>query len=323
MHKTKLTAMLSVVLLFLFPAFGWTMIASNSSNVTLLDMEDQGIQLFLGASIDVENGDMTYIIQGSEDGGWKSELEWPLENIVYIGGVASVDFRRKFQVNAGIWTSVTDDAGKMKDSDWLFGFYGDQRVIYSETEATVDSTQFDVNLRYNFLSRETLSLGAILGYSYTKWDWKAGNGFQTTIDPFTFFQGPIEGIGITYEEKIQVPYLGLALSMFPLNSSFGFNVYTLYSPIAQCDDEDDHIQRFKLSTGETDGTFLSLGGDLRWKFTDSWSLTGRINYTSYDLEGEQNQSFYAGENAGIRFENIDLTVEGSQVYIGLMLGYEL
>ena len=100
-------------------------------------------------------------------------------------------------------------------------------------------------------------------------------------------------------------------------------MYTLYSPIARCDDEDDHILRSKLSQGQTDGTFLSLGGDVRWSFTYRWSVTGTLNYSAYDLTGDQTQYFYAGDNAGRGASNIDMTVEGSQVYFGLRVGYDL
>jgi outer membrane protease len=322
MSETKLGVILCIALLFLFPVSGRGMVASSVSGVTFLDTGDDGFHLTFGASVDMENGDMTYTIQ--ERGLFKSELEWPLDNILYVGGTASANFLEKFQANAGIWKSVRDNAGAtMKDSDWFFRIYGGTKAVYSETETAVDAIQFNTNLRYNFLQRESISLGAILGYSYTKWDWEAGNGFQATIDPFRFYEGPLPASSITYKETIQVPYLGLTLSMFPLRSSLGFNIYTLYSPLAQCDDEDDHILRSKLSTGQTDGTFLSLGGDVRWKFKGPWSLTGRINYTSYDLEGEQNQFFYAGEDAGTGFNDIDLEIEGSQVYLGFMIGYEL
>jgi outer membrane protease len=291
--------------------------------VGFLQKETDTFHLHLGASLNVEYGDMTYTIQGPEDGGWKSVLEWPLENIVYLGGLGSFSFSRKFQVNVGFWKSITEEAGTMKDSDWLYGYYGNRKAVYSETDTTVDSTQFDINFRYDFFQRESFSLGGILGYAYTKWDWTAGNGYQWTIDPNNFYQGAIEGIGITYVQKVKVPYLGLALSLSSASSAFGFNVYTLYSPIAKCDDEDDHILRSKLSQGQTDGTFLSIGGDLRWSFTYHWSLTGTLNYSAYDLTGDQVQYFYAGENAGSGATGIDMTVEGSQVYLGLRVGYEL
>jgi outer membrane protease len=230
---------------------------------------------------------------------------------------------KKVQINAGLWKSVTEDAGTMKDTDWEFRFYGNQPVVYSETDATVDSTQFDVNLRYDFLQRATMSLGALVGFAYTHWDWEAGNGFQTTIDPINYYQGPIEGIGITYKQDLYVPYLGAALSLFPAQST-GITLYTLYSPFAYCEDEDDHILRSKLSTGETDGNFFALGGDVRWKFKGSWSLSGKANYTWYDLDGTQDQFFYSGTNppAGTRYTNIDLAIEGSQLYLGVMVGYE-
>jgi len=325
MKKTTLHAILSIslgVLLFVSTPC-WGMIASNGPNVTLLSKETSEFLLHLGASVQVEYGDMSATVQGPEDGGWKSILEWPLESIVYVGGTGSFSFYERFHVKAGIWKSVTDEAGTMKDSDWLYGYYGDQKLIYSETNATVDSTQFDVNFRYDFFRGEAMTFGALLGYAYTKWDWKASDGYQWTIDPVNFYEGPIQGLGITYKQELKVPYLGLAMSGASANSVLGYNVYGLYSPIAKCDDEDDHIKRSKLIWGTSDGTFLSFGGDLRWNFAYHWSVTGSVNYSAYDLEGEQTQYFYGGSNAGEGATGIDLTIEGSQAYIGLMIGYEL
>lgn len=320
MH-TKFIRIICILTVFLMPASGWSMIASNVPNVTLLDRQSEEMHLLIGASIDVEQGEMTYTIQGPEDGGWKSELEWPLDTVVYVGGTASISFLSRLQANIGVWKSVTEDSGVMKDSDWLYGSYGDTKAIYSESDTTIDATQFDTNLRYNFFRQGNILLGAIVGYSYTNWSWDIKGGYQTTIDPLRYYVGPLSGNGITYKETLKVPYLGLALLIVPAGSPLASNLYVLYSPVAQCDDEDDHILRSKLSTGETDGTFFSIGGDLRWLYREHLSFTGKVNYTRYDLDGTQDQYFYAGEDAGTRFSNIDLTIEGSQVYLGLMIGY--
>ncbi len=329
MRFTKLAGVLCVGMLLLVPASGWGMIASNVSRNTLIDVGNKKFHLFFGASMHVENGDMTYTIQ--EEGVFKSELEWPLESIAYMGGIVSVSFLRRFQVNLGAWKSLSDEAGVMKDSDWfdelsdwLSLIYGDDKAIYGEFDATVDATQVDLNARYDFLRGSNIALGAMLGYSYTKWEWVTGDGYQISPLP-NFNVGSVIGAGIIYEQELKVPYLGLALSLPPNKSSFGFNMYTLYSPIAQCDDVDDHLQRFKESIGKTEGTAFSLGGDILWKFSNSWSLTGKINYTSYDLEGNQDQVFYGGEDPppGTRYDGIDMTVKGNQFYFGLMIGYQL
>lgn len=329
MRTVTFVTISAMVLVLLSPFSSWSMIASNTSGISLVEMESEGIRFFLGTSVEVENGEMAYTIQGRENGGWKSKLEWPLESITYIGEIVSIGLFDTFLVNAGFWKAVTDEAGEMEDSDWLYRYFGTEPFVYSESEATVDALQFDINLRYDFLRFERTSLGAILGFSYTRWYWEAGNGYQVSIVP-DYNVGAIQGIGITYEEKLRVPYLGLTLSMLPLeSSSLGLNIYGLYSSIARCEDEDDHKLRYKLNTGESEGTFFSLGGDVRWQFSDSWSLTGKVNYTTYDLDGEQDQVFYANNPynpdappAGTRYDNIDLMVEGKQVYIGFMLGYE-
>ena len=92
-------------------------------------------------------------------------------------------------------------------------------------------------------------------------------------------------------------------------------------PVNEGDFEDNHLIRYKKSTGRTQGSFLSFGGDVLLHFGRSWRLTGSVNYAQYDLEGYQDQVFYGGENFGVRFYDIDMTVEGSQVSVGLLLSY--
>lgn len=321
MHLIKFFRVAWIGMICFLPISAYGMMASVVNNPALYAYDDTRFQLFLGTSFHTQHGDMTYRIQGKEDGGWKSELEWPIENILYIGEVASLRFMKNFQLNAGFWKSVKDGDGTTKDSDWIYKYYGDVVAVYSETDANVNATEFDMNLRYYFLRRDSLQVGAMFGYAMNKWKWSVGNGYQTTIDPSQYYQGAIPANAATYEEKLYVPYIGITMSSH--FSRFGINIYTLYSPVAMCDDEDDHKLRSKLSTGESDGTFLSVGADALWNIIGAWSLTGTLQYAYYDLDGTQDQYFYGGKNPppGTRFENIDFAVSGSQTSFGLMIGY--
>lgn len=296
---------------------------------------NSNFSLHFGPSIGVESGDMTYTISGPEDGGWRSELEWPLEGILYAGGTLSARIAGRFHLSAGVWKDLQTDAGTMKDSDWfdeysaLFEYYtGDDRAIYGEFESTVNAVQFDVKGQYDAVQLSSLVIGVVMGYAASTLNWTADDGFQRSPIP-DYNAGPIrlpyqgDEHGITYEEKLSVPYAGVAVSLAPMQSPLGIDAYILYSPIAQCDDIDDHLLRDKENVGTSDGTFFSVGGSFSWKFLPSFALTGAVDYTVYDLEGKQDQYFYAGENAGTRYNDIDLTVEGSQVSLSLMVGYTL
>jgi outer membrane protease len=327
---TIITA-IAVGILFCIPSPSGAMMASQPSQSTVLELGNKQFHLFGGVSLAVESGEMTYAIQGPEDGGWKSELIWPLDSIAFVGGQLSANFLNRWQVNAGVWKSIADKAGSLKDSDWfysespwLYVLYGDDKAVYGEFDTTVDAVQFDLNVRYDVVQGPTFDFGPLLGYAYKQWKWTSGEGYQTS--PFTDFNvGRVTRTGIEYTEKIKIPYLGVGFSFLPQNSAFGLNLYALYSAIAQCDDVDDHILRYKESTGNTKGTFFSVGGDVLWKFKQPWSLSGKINYARYDLEGTQQQYFYGGKNPppGTRFDDIDMTVTGRQLSFGLMIGYEL
>lgn len=328
MRWTKGLVGLGLVVVLCVPEVVQGRMASSLSQRIGTITVGNNFSLYLGTSLGMENGDMTYTIRGPEDGGWRSKLEWPLDGVLYAGGDLSALVGERFQIAASIWKSLNDDAGTMKDSDWLDEYssylelvYGDDKAVYGEFDSTIDALQVDLNGQFAFLRGPNWALSAILGYAYTSWEWTAGDGFQRS--PFRDFNvGQVSGTGIVYEETINVPYLGVSLSFTPM-SVIGMNLYTLYSPIARCKDIDDHVLRFKKSTGETDGTFLSAGGELFWNFGGGFSLSGTVNYTTYDLEGQQDQVFYAGSNLGTRYEDIALTVTGSQVAVGLLFGYTL
>lgn len=324
MRLRRVVVMISVGVFSLISVSAWGMIASHPGNMKWYHTQGEELIISFGASMDVESGNMIYAIQGPEGGGWASELEWPLDGIVYMGGMVSASLWGKLQINGGYWRGLSDDAGTMKDSDWIYARYGNERAIYSESKATMtEATHIDINSRYDFLTLGDIAIGGILGYSYTKWNWEAGDGYQTSIDPYRYYVGPIVGTAIIYEEKIKVPYLGLSFSLSPSSSPFGMNIYALYSPKAQCDDVDDHVLRFKEAIGKTEGTFFSVGGSLLWNFIGSWSVTGKMNYTKYDLEGKHDQYGYGGSLLGWSATDIDLTIEGSQFSLGAMVSYDL
>lgn len=306
------------------PAFG--MQAPSSALIAPSDTDQAAVRVSLAASLFNQNGDMTYTIQGPEDGGWKSELAWPIRRILYGGGVVSTTVANRYHLNIGGWTSLTDEAGSMKDSDWfdslsalLLALYGDDTAIYGEFDSTLDALLFDGNLRVDVVQRSAMTLGLVAGYAYTQFEWTAGNGYQRS--PISRFNvGSVTGTGIIYEQRLKTPYLGLAASFAP-SGSLALNVHAAYSPLVECRDEDDHVLRYKKSTGTTDGSYLGVGGDIHWRFAPGWDVAGLMQYTKYDLEGSQDQVFYGGTNMGTRFSDIDLTITGTQLALGMLVRY--
>ncbi len=313
---------LGMSLLVLLQAAEAGMIASQTPRLRPLSESYGEMQWSCSVSSILEHGHMTYTIGDPEAGGWKSELEWPLENVFFLGGIATLTFRQQFQLNMGLWKSLPASPGIMKDSDWLYQYYGNRKAIYSESDATVDSTRFDIHLRYNFFGDYVFLAGGMLGYSRTRQDWEVRDGYQWTIDSSEFYQGPLDGLSVTYKQVLDVPYIGMIVSMFSAKGLAGVNGYLLYSPVAKCHDEDDHILRAKLSRGHVQGDFLGAGVDLRWNVADKWSVSGSVKYSSYDLEGDQEQYFYAGEYAESGTQGIDLTLRGRQLYVGLGAAYD-
>jgi outer membrane protease len=307
-------------------ALGFT---ASSASSSLWHADGQSFRLAMGASVATQRGDMTYTIKGSENGGWMSELEWPFEGMLYAGGIVSVRAWERVHLNVGGWKNLNRESGTMKDSDWfdelrpiLLLIYGDETAIYGEFDTNVDAWQLDSNVRVDALRFSWMTVGIMAGYQYSRTRWETADGYQRSPLP-AYNVGTVSGPGINYEQKIAVPYLGLAASIIPETSPVDLDLYALYSPFARCDDVDDHVAREKESIGSTDGVFLSVGSDIYFRLNPSWSFTGMVTYTKYDLEGSQDQEFYGGSNAGTRFSDIDMTVTGSQIAFGFLVSYTL
>jgi len=64
-----------------------------------------------------------------------------------------------------------------------------------------------------------------------------------------------------------------------------------------------------------------MGWEALWDVRGAWSVVSYANYSWYHTEGDQDQYFYDGENAGVRLLVDDLTVEGQLFTLGAMLRY--
>ena len=85
----------------------------------------------LTVSPKLATGHTSYVIQGEQSGGFKSELVFPIE----VSGIEfdyflKLDKKWVSALNFKISRNLTEEAGKFKDSDWLYS-YGDKKIIYS------------------------------------------------------------------------------------------------------------------------------------------------------------------------------------------------
>lgn len=251
-----------------------------------------------------------------------SELEFPLD-VYMVSLEGSIGFTERWKVSAGVKKNITDDAGKMKDSDW--GVYWlevghpaeqDTLDIYSESDADLDALILDINLRYRLY--KGIFIG--LGYIHQKFDYEISNLDQWYPSSNYYFgmefpHDRVSGQVLAYEVTYDIPYIeivfmGKATDTFIVEMSLG------YSPIVDVEDEDHHLLRSKVNKGDCDGDAILLSLEGRYDLSKNWFLTLGVDYTKIDADGTSKAYF-----SGVYDHTIDLEIESEQISYALNIGY--
>jgi outer membrane protease len=248
-------------------------------------------------------GDTTYHI--SFDGG-ASELEFPLKVFLLgpeIGwGYKNPKKQEKLRLNI-IWlTNISDGSGKMKDSDWIDGDGQPGLDIYSESDIKLKANIFHVNLLYNFWPTRNISIGPLIGYKYQQFKYHVSDTDQVGYGIYaSLYTVSVSGRTLDYKVTYHIPYFGLNSDLL-LGKKIQANLKLGYTPWAFANDRDDHLLRYKLSKGDTDGYayFANLNAD--WNFFPRLYLTVSGEYMKIHTTGTQHQSFYAGPYVGITYD---------------------
>jgi len=252
-----------------------------------------------------------------------SRLEFPLD--VYMASLeVSVGFAEKLKLSASVKKNITDDAGKMEDSDWgiyfISGFPGTSPGsldIYSESDASLDALIVDVSARYRFYRGFFVGLG----YLHQNFDYEISNLHQWWPSSYSYFgvdlpHIQVDGPVITYEVTYSIPYielafLGKATDRFTVETSLGF------SPFVNAEDEDNHLLRSKVSKADYDpGSAILLSVEGRYKFATNWFLALQFDYTKIEADGES-LDYVNGVYAGTIYQE----TKSEQIFYSLNIGY--
>ncbi|MBN1637318.1 MAG: omptin family outer membrane protease [Deltaproteobacteria bacterium] len=297
----------------------------------------QGLQVDFSLGAGRLSGDTTYQIGGdiSIAGGESGEVHFPISELEFPINVymACADFKLvfsdSFEFTAGVKKSITEDAGKMKDSDWgyywLEGLEGaeiDTLDVYSESDAELDALILEANLRYRLVVKPTWSIAVGLGYIRDNFDYDIKNIDQWY--PSDSYYGLdlghdyISGLGLTYEIKYDIPYVELSADATFKN--FNMLLSLGYSPYVQAEDDDGHLLRRDpgpiFAEGECDGNAYLASLQGKYNFMKHFFMMLDLSYMKINTEGEQD-NFVDGQWVWTTDEEI----ESEQIYIGLSLGY--
>lgn len=115
----------------------------------------------LRAGMGVMSGDTTYEIGGEFSGSFAytyrfpiSELKFPLD--VYMASAhGTLNFQDRWSIHVNGKKNITDDAGKLEDSDWGIWYEegcpycsSDSLDIFSESDAELDALIIDIDFHF-------------------------------------------------------------------------------------------------------------------------------------------------------------------------------
>lgn len=279
------------------------------------------IYLNIGVRSGYLKGDTTYRI--SFPGG-ASELEFPLKTYL-LGpeiswGYKNAQKQDKFLVKLRWLTNIGQGSGKMKDSDWIEGDGQPGLDIYSESDIKLRVNIVDANGIYRFWPMKQLSIGPMMGYRYQQLKYDVKNTDQVGIGIYDlFYTTSVHGKTMEYKVVYYVPYFGLNSDVL-FGKKFKVNAGGGYTPWASAKDRDDHILRYKLSKGDTDGYAYFTNLNAIWNFLPHWFLIISGEYMKIRTTGTQHQSFYAGPDVGQTFD-VDDKITSKQTFFSTAMTY--
>lgn len=282
-------------------------------------------------------GDSTYQIGGHVDDVTTgpddlhfplSELKFPL-NSAMLQAEIEKEFAANWQLAVSGKVNITEETGKMKDSDWLTPGSLD---IYSESDTEMQALLLDAKLSYLFYegqygetSINNLKAGADVrffysagvGYKHQKFDFDVSNVDEwypsSPSVPHTIVPGP----ALTYEVEFCIPYIELAMEMNKSDNMF-LNLNVAYAPMINARDEDHHLLRDKVNVADHDwngdAMFVTVKG--RYNFATNWFITLEVEKIRIKSEGRSDASF-----SGVYDHTIDHKIESDQLSGFLKLGY--
>ncbi len=245
-----------------------------------------------------------------------SELEWPLD--IWLARIsAGVGVGQNWRINGMIKTAVTDPNDPMTDRDWLHPSNPGQLDVYSTSDISGFSAFiFDLDVEWTFMQQNSWRLFTGIGYQYQKYEYDGSLVHQ--YSPSGQFGYEYFGNGVlttTYKITYSMPYI-LVGTEYQITPAFVITGSLAYSSFVTAEDEDDHLLRGRVATGEMDGDSYMIDFYGNYEFESSWFVEGGISYTKIEVDGDMDISMYGVHVLPEREE-----VESSQTSAYLSLGY--
>jgi len=229
----------------------------------------------------------------------ESELKFPLSNSIWstglVAGFKHPDDSSKDSLRFSLnWAAnISEDAGAMKDSDWLSAAYDlhyngvihDGLDIYSESASSLSAAAVDFNARYYFWLKR-FGVGPLVGFRWQKLKYQMTDLSQVGYGGYSDWGATWAGQVGYYEVEYVVPYFGVS-AQAAVTPALSVGLSVGYAPAATADDLDRHLLRDLQSTSSCSGTAQIIGVNAAWKFKESWTLSLDYEYFALTADGTQ------------------------------------
>ena len=304
--------------------------AAGQPDPAALQTTVAGVSFSLGASVGAVEGTASelaiYYPYGEK---FKlSELTWDIKDVAMGGLHGSVGFGRRFRLNLGVWSALTEGTGMMVDRDWNYPDFVSATLKPDDRNWTDESRHpdtsldegliIDQNLSVLALEAGAFSLRGLIGVKHDTWKWSARGGtyvYSTRDYGSRDLTGsfPAGQKVISYEQQYTIPYIGVGASW--TKSAFQVETHLLYSPLVSATDSDHHVLRGVLFEGDfSGGTYLGLGLNATWAFAQHWSAVLGVEYQSIPeitgdttMTGDEGSGFFPG-SSGLAMNAISVSL---------------
>lgn len=262
-----------------------------------------------------------------------SRLEFPFDLAVMTGELVYRPWTRwRFSLNGMV--NVSDTNEYMKDSDWIYGNYGDptQKDIYSHSKVDANLYSVDARLRYTLVTamERNLEMGytgdepdvwytffAGLGFRYEDYNYDVYDVVQWYPNFPTLPADKVSGPVLKYELQFEIPFAELGCE-FWWADDFRLELSTAFSIFVHGSDKDLHLLRDRVSSLSSgwDGKYITGTVRGQYFFCKNWTVDLAITGSRINVDGVSHAN-----DPSIGPFRIDEKVENVQALFSAGLGY--
>lgn len=226
-----------------------------------------------------------------------SEIKLPIDIFMFSCDVKGELFER-FILHTNIKKNITNDAGKMEDSDWLGSSdHPHELIIYSESDAKLEAFIINTDFQVKTFSNSLFTLFTGAGFLYQNFKYDMNNLKTTIFNPAYVIEA--SGKIITYEIDYYIPYIEVT-PCFDIKNKLKIMHRFAVSPDITAKDVDDHLLRYKESKSDVHGfAFItSLKTEYYLNSLVYFNLTLNYNYMYADgwCKQYQYKEYFDGTN---------------------------